>query len=314
MGASVSTALAEILGAAIALNMLFHLPLKIGSILILGVVLALQFSNSYRKIEKIIIGFVSLIGLSFLFEITLVQTDWAAATSGWVTPAFPGGSMVVIMSVLGAVVMPHNLFLHSEIIQSRQWNLQDETVIRKQLKYEFGDTLLSMLIGWAINSAMILIAAATFFTNHTVVNDLAQAEAMLRPMLGNAAGVVFALALLFAGLSSSITAGMAGGSIFAGIFGEPYNISDPHSKAGVLLTMIPATLIIFLISSPFDGLVYSQMLLSIQLPITIFTLIYLTSSKKVMGKYANSPLDKVLLWVIGLAVTFLNIALLVSSL
>ena len=314
VGASVSTALAEILGAAIALNMLFHLPLKIGSILILGVVLALQFSNSYRKIEKIIIGFVSLIGLSFLFEITLVQTDWAAATSGWVTPAFPGASMVVIMSVLGAVVMPHNLFLHSEIIQSRQWNLQDETVIRKQLKYEFGDTLLSMLIGWAINSAMILIAAATFFTNHTVVNDLAQAEAMLRPMLGNAAGVVFALALLFAGLSSSITAGMAGGSIFAGIFGEPYNISDPHSKAGVLLTMIPATLIIFLISSPFDGLVYSQMLLSIQLPITIFTLIYLTSSKKVMGKYANSPLDKVLLWVIGLAVTFLNIALLVSSL
>ena len=171
-----------------------------------------------------------------------------------------------------------------------------------------------MLIGWAINSAMILIAAATFFTNHTVVNDLAQAEAMLRPMLGNAAGVVFALALLFAGLSSSITAGMAGGSIFAGIFGEPYNISDPHSKAGVLITMVPATLIIFLISSPFDGLVYSQMLLSIQLPITIFTLIYLTSSKKVMGKYANSPLDKVLLWVIGLAVTFLNIALLVSSL
>lgn len=312
IGASISTALAEILGSAIALNMLFQLPIKIGSLLTLVVVLVLQFTNSYKKIEKIIIGFVSLIGLSFLFEISIVNNDWGAAAAGWVTPAFPAGSMVVIMSVLGAVVMPHNLFLHSEIIQSRQWNLQDETLIRRQLKYEFGDTLLSMGIGWAINSAMILMAAATFFAGGTVVSDLAQAQAMLRPLLGNAAGVVFALALLFAGLSSSITAGMAGGSIFAGIFAEPYNIKDIHSKAGVLVTMVPAALIIFLIRTPFDGLIYSQMLLSIQLPITIFTQIYLTSSTKVMGRYANSKVDKTLLWAIGLIVTFLNVALLVS--
>jgi manganese transport protein len=101
---------------------------------------------------------------------------------------------------------------------------------------------------------------------------------------------------------------MAGGSIFAGIFAEPYNIADSHSRAGVLVTMVPAALIIFFISSPFDGLIISQMLLSVQLPITIFTLIYLTSSKKVMGKYANSRLDKVFLWSIGLIVTFLNVA------
>jgi len=312
VGAAISTALAEILGAAIALNMLFHLPIKIGSLLTLAVVLVLQFTNSYKKIEKIIIGFVSLIGLSFLFEIYLIDTNWAAAASGWVTPAFPKGSMVVIMSVLGAVVMPHNLFLHSEIIQSRQWNLQDETVIRKQLKYEFTDTLLSMIIGWAINSAMILMAAATFFTQNTVVNDLAQAQEMLKPLLGNAAGVVFAVALLFAGLSSSITAGMAGGSIFAGIFGEPYNLQDNHSRLGVLITMVPATLIIFLIASPFDGLIYSQMLLSIQLPITIFTLITLTSSQKVMGTHANGTWLKILLFGIAGIVTYLNAALLLS--
>ena len=137
---------------------------------------------------------------------------------------------------------------------------------------------------------------------------------MLKPILGNAAGVIFAVALLFAGLSSSITAGMAGGSIFAGIFAEPYNIRDSHTKAGILITMIPATLIIFLISSPFDGLIYSQMLLSIQLPITIFTLIYLTSSKKVMGRHVNSPLEKTLLWIIGIVVTLLNIGLLLSYL
>lgn len=312
VGAAISTALAEILGAATALNMLFRLPIKVGALFVLAVVLFLQFTNSYKKIEKIIIGFVSLIGLSFLFEICIVHNDWGAAAIGWVTPSFPKGSMPVIMSVLGAVVMPHNLFLHSEIIQSRQWNLQDEKVIQKQLKYEFGDTLFSMIIGWAINSAMILMAAATFFARKTVVTDLSQAETMLRPLLGNAAGIVFAVALLFAGLSSSITAGMAGGSIFAGIFAEPYDISDSHTKAGILITMIPATLIIFLIASPFDGLIYSQMLLSIQLPITIFALIYLTSSKKVMGEYANSKLNKVLLWCIGLIVTILNIALLVS--
>lgn len=314
MGASISTALAEIMGAAIALNMLFHLPIKIGSLLVTGVVLVLQFTNSYKKIEKIIIGFVSLIGLSFLFEILIIRIDWGSAAVGWVAPSFPRGAMLVIMSVLGAVVMPHNLFLHSEIIQSRQWNLQDETVIHQQLKFEFADTLLSMAIGWAINSAMIIIAAATFFASGTVVTDLAQAQAMLTPLLGQAASLVFALALLFAGLSSSITAGMAGGSIFAGIFAEPYDIADSHSKAGVLITMVPATLIIFLITNPFDGLIISQMLLSIQLPVTIFTLISLTSSKKVMGKYANTPFGKVLLWGIGLIVTMLNVALLVSYL
>ena len=310
--AAISTAIAEILGAAIALQMLFRIPIKIGSILVLLTALILQFTNSYRKIEKVIIGFVSLIGLSFLFEICIVHIDWGASAAGWITPSFPKNSMPIIMSVLGAVVMPHNLFLHSEVIQSRQWNLQDENVIQKQLKYEFCDTLFSMLIGWAINSAMILMAAATFFVHKTTVTDLSQAESMLTPLLGNAAALVFAIALLFAGLSSSITAGMAGGSIFAGIFAKPYDISDSHTKAGILITMVPAALIIFLIASPFDGLIYSQMLLSIQLPITIFTLIYLTSSKKVMGKYANSKRNKVLLWCIALIVSFLNIALLVS--
>lgn len=314
VGAAISTALAEILGASMALNMLFKLPIRIGAILVLVVVLVLQFTNSYKKIEKIIIGFVSLIGISFLFEIFMVHNDWNAAVKGWIVPSFPTGSMLIIMSVLGAVVMPHNLFLHSEIIQSRQWNLKEEKIIQEQLKYEFYDTLFSMIIGWAINSAMILLAAATFFTRKIVVTDLSQAEAMLSPLLGNMAGIIFAVALLFAGLSSSITAGMAGGSIFAGIFAEPYDIKDSHTKSGVLLTMIPATLIIFLISSPFDGLIYSQMLLSIQLPITIFALIYLTSSKKVMGKYANSKGNKTALWCIGLIVTILNIALLVSYL
>lgn len=123
--AAISTAMAEILGGAIALQMLFHLPIKIGAFLVLVFVLFMQFTNSYRKIEKIIIGFVSIIGISFLIEIGLSNIDFGQAVQGWVTPSFPKHSMPIIMSVLGAVVMPHNLFLHSEIIQSRQWNLKE---------------------------------------------------------------------------------------------------------------------------------------------------------------------------------------------
>ena len=203
---------------------------------------------------------MSLIGFSFLFEVGIVKIDWGAAVVGWVKPSFPSGSMPVILSVLGAVVMPHNLFLHSEIIQSRQWNLEDSSVIEQQLKYEFKDTLFSMIIGWAINSAMILMAAATLYQNGSgkQVDDLTVAGKMLSPLLGNAATVVFALALLLAGISSSITAEMAGGTIFSGIFNQPYDIKTKETKRGVLLTMIPAAVIILFIRQPFEGLVYSR--------------------------------------------------------
>ena len=256
----------------------------------------------------------SIIGLSFIYELSLVEIDWNTALPAWVTPAFPEGSMVVIMSVLGAVVMPHNLFLHSEVIQSRQWNIQDDKIIKKQFRYEYADTILSMVIGWAINSAMILLAAAAFFGTGTPVTELEQANSLLAPLLGNNASVIFAVALLFAGISSTITSGMAAGSIFAGIYKEPYDIKDSHSRIGVLTSLILAFALIMVVSNPFQGLIYSQMALSVQLPITIFTQVYLTSSSKVMGKYKNSTYTKWLLYVIGGIVTLLNVMLLISFL
>ncbi len=309
MLASISTSLAEILGGAIALEMLFGIPIKIGALLVTIFVIIMLFSNSYRVVEKWIIAFVSVIGLSFLYELWLSDIDWSSAIVGWVTPSFPQGSMIVIMSVLGAVVMPHNLFLHSEVIQSRQWNLQDDKIIKKQLKYEFFDTLFSMLIGWAINSAMILLAAATFFKSGTPVTEMQQANSLLEPLLGKNAAVVFAVALLFSGLASTITSGMAAGSIFAGMYKEPYDIKDNHSRMGVAISLIIALAIIFFISNPFKGLIYSQMILSIQLPFTIFLQVYLTSSEKVMGKYKNSTYSKIVLLSLGIIVTGLNIAL-----
>ena len=310
MLAAISTALAEILGSAIGLNMLMGLPINIGAVLATAVTIFMLFSNSYKKIERWIIGFVSLIGLSFLFELTIVKLDWAQAAQSWVTPSLPTGSMPIIMSVLGAVVMPHNLFLHSEIIQSRQWNLEGEDVIKRQLKYEFMDTLLAMGLGWAINSAMILVAAVVFFSNGVVVTELQQAQETLRPLIGETAAVVFALALIMAGFSSSITAGMAGSSIFAGIYMEPFDLNDSHSKTGVLITIIGALVAIFFLTDPFSGIIWSQIVLSIQLPWTALALVYLTSSKSVMGRFSNTKADKITLWVIVIAVTALNLLLL----
>lgn len=310
--ASISTSLAEILGGAIALEMLLKIPIVWGSILTTLFVVIMLFTNSYKKIERAIIAFVSVIGLSFLYELFLVEIDWPLAARSWVTPSIPEGSMLIIMSVLGAVVMPHNLFLHSEVIQSHEYNKGDKTSMKKRLKYEFYDTLFSMLVGWAINSAMILLAASTFHRTGTPVEELQQAQSLLTPLLGQSAGIVFALALLMAGISSTITSGMAAGSIFAGIFGESYHIKDIHSRLGVLLSLGIALLIIFFIDNPFYGLIISQMILSMQLPFTVFLQVGLTSSRRVMGDYVNSRWSTFVLYAIAAIVSALNIMLLFS--
>jgi manganese transport protein len=312
VAAAVATAFAEILGGAIALGMLFHLPLRVGACLTAAVAGALLLWNSYRILEKVVVGFVSLISLAFLAELALVHTHWSEAAVAWVKPDLPHGSMVLVMSVLGAVVMPHNLFLHSEFIQSRQWNLQGEDAVRSHLRFELFDTLFSMGAGWAINSAMILLAAATFYRHHLAVTTLEQAESMLRPMVGPASALLFALALLCAGLASTLTACMAGGSIFSGLFERPFDIREGHSRAGVALTLLPALAAVFFITDTFRMLILSQILLSIQLPFTILLQVHLTSSRKVMGTYANTRLGGTLLWVVAAVVIALNLLLLQS--
>lgn len=310
--ASISTSLAEILGGAIALEMLFDVPIIWGSLLTAFFVTIMLFTNSYKRIERSIIAFVSVIGLSFLYELFLVDIDWPLAARSWVTPSVPEGSLLVIMSVLGAVVMPHNLFLHSEVVQSREYNKQDDASIRKLLKYEFYDTLFSMGVGWAINSAMILLAAATFFAHHIGVEELQQAKSLLEPLLGNQAATIFALALLMAGISSTVTSGMAAGSIFAGMFGESYHVKDVHSRVGILLSLGMALIVILFIENPFQGLIISQMILSVQLPFTIFLQVGLTSSKRVMGQYVNSRWSSFVLYTMAAVVSVLNLALLFS--
>lgn len=311
--ASISTSLAEILGGAIALEMLFGIPIAWGAVLTTAVVLIMLFTNSYKRIERAIITFVSIIGLSFIYELFLVDIDWPSAMRGWVTPTFPNGSMIVIMSVLGAVIMPHNLFLHSEVVQSLEYHKQGEKSIRSRLKYELFDTLFSMIVGWAINSAMILLAAAAFFGGGVPVEELQQAKELMTPLLGENAGNIFAAALLLAGVSSTVTSGMAAGSISAGIFGESYHVKDSHSQIGIVASLGIALLLIFFIGDPFQGLLVSQMVLSLQLPFTVFLQVWLTSSPRVMGQYANTPLNRTVLYGIAIIVTLLNIYLLIAQ-
>lgn len=313
MLATVSTAMAEILGAAIALEMLFKIPIKLGCLIILPFIIFFLFSNSYKKVERWIIAFVSLIGLSFLIELFLVKVPVKDVVFGWITPSIPSGSLVVVLSILGAVVMPHNLFLHSEIIQSRQWNTQDEKVIKHQLKFEFVDTLFSMFIGFLINSSMIIIAHATFYSKGILVESLPQAQQMLKPILGSFSATIFAFALLLSGISSSITAAFTGGTIMAGLYKRPYNIEELPTKVGIIIPLVLASIIILFISNPFKALIISQMLLSLQLPITIIIQIYLTSSKKVMGNFANSLADKIILLIVAALVIGLDIFLIITS-
>lgn len=310
--ACISTALAELLGGAIGLKMLTGLPLPAGAFLSCCFAIYMLFSKNYQRLEKWIMGFVSLIGLAFLFELTLAKVSWGAALQGWVVPVVPAGALPVIVGVLGAVVMPHNIFLHSEVIQSRQLREQGDSAIRKHLKFEFLDTLTGMGAGWAINSAMIIMAAAVFHARGIQVTELPQVTETLVPIFGNLSATVFALGLIFAGLASSVTAAMAGGSIFAGIYREPFDIADIHSKIGVVITVFGGMVAILALKDPFKGILWSQIALSLQLPFTIFPMIWLTSSRVVMGEYANRRYGATVLWITGLIVIGLNIALLVD--
>lgn len=310
LAACVATMMAEILGGAIALQMLLGLPVRVGAALVAVVSLALLLTNSYTRVERWIIGFVSLIGLSFLIEVGLVDVDWPRVAASCVSPSMPLGSAAVVASVLGAVVMPHNLFLHSEIIQSQKFNVRGPDVIRERLDHELFDTLFSMLVGWGINSAMVVLAASTFWVAGAPVEDLASVSQTLEPMLGQGATVVFACALLLAGISSSVTAGMASGTISAGLAGEPYDIRDRHSSIGVVATFMLAFVIILFVRDPFQGLVWSQVALSLQLPLTVIAQIWLTSSHAVMGEHANGPLLKAALIAIAVTVIILNAMLL----
>lgn len=313
MLACVATALAEFLGAAIGVRILTGLPLAISTIIAGAVILTLVTVQRYEAIEHLIISFVSIIGFSYLAELYMVGPDWGGAVAGSVAPRLGSSQIVIAMAVLGAVVMPHNMYLHSEVIQKRNWAASDPEKKRRLLRYEFLDTIAAMGAGWLINSAMVIVAAAVFFRHGLVVTDIEQAAETLRPLAGELARFLFAVALLCSGISSSITACLAGGTVFTGFLGHEIEPRNSWFRTGVLLTSVPAILVIMTIGDTYRALIWSQVALSIQLPLTIIPLTILTRSRKVMGGYANGRTENTLLYLCGGFVIFLNILLLLST-
>jgi manganese transport protein len=310
--ACVATDVAELLGGAIGFNLLFGMPLWSGALLTVLLEVFLIVSQRYHRIEAIIMGFLGIIGLCYLVEIVIVKPDWVELAPSIVVPNINRSSIYVAMAILGAVVMPHNIFLHSNVIHSRKWGISEDEKM-SLLHFEKADTFSAMLLGWVVNSAMIIVAAAVFCRNHVMVDSIEQASATLKPLAGPLAGFLFAVALVFAGVGSSVTSSMAEVNVITGFLGRP---EDPRTllyRISVFVTAIPSFMIILLSIDTFRILIFSQVVLSIQLPFTLIPLLILCHDHKIMGRFRSSRLEFSAAVVISAVVIILNIYLLYST-
>lgn len=310
--ACVATDVAELLGGAIGFNLLFRMPLWSGALLTVLLEVFLIVSQRYHRIEAIIMGFLGIIGLCYLAEILIVKPDWMELAPSIVVPSVNRSSIYVAMAILGAVVMPHNIFLHSNVIHSRKWGISEDEKMAL-LHYEKADTFSAMFLGWVVNSAMIIVAAAVFYRHQVMVDSIEQASATLKPLAGPLAGLLFAVALVFAGVGSSVTSSMAEVNVITGFLGRP---EDPRTllyRVSVFVTAIPSFLIIILSMDTFRILIFSQVVLSIQLPFTLIPLLILCHDRKIMGRFRSNRLEFAAAVIISAVVIILNIYLLYST-
>lgn len=310
--ACVATDVAELIGGAIGFNLLFGMPLWLGAFITVLLELFLIISQRYHRLEVIIIGFLGIIGLCYLVEILLVNPNWAEIAPAIVVPSIDRSSIYVAMAILGAVVMPHNIFLHSNVIHSRKWGNSEEEKLALS-HYERIDTSLAMFMGWVVNSAMIIVAAAVFSGNNIIVDSIEQASETLKPLAGPLAGFLFAVALVFAGVGSSVTSSMAEANVITGFLGKDENPRTLFYRVSIFITAIPSFLIILSGMDTFRILIFSQVVLSIQLPFTLIPLLMLCRDRKRMGKFRSSQLEFVAALLISAVVIVLNMYLLYST-
>lgn len=318
LGASIAaactaTALAEYLGAAIGFNLLFGLPLWLGAPLTLVLVYLAILGQQYHRLERMIVGFLAVIAACYLVELFLVRPDMAAAAPRWVVPSIDGASILVALGMLGAIVMPHNIYLHSNVIQSRDWEV-DPVHRARLMHFELADTTLSMGMGWLVNSAMIIVAAAVFHAHGVAVDSIAQAAATLEPLVGPAARLLFGVALLAAGLSSSVTASLAEANIVTGYLGRPEDPRSATYRWGLVVLTLPAMAIIAVGVDPYWALIVSQVVLSLQLPFTVLPLLWLSRSRRVMGDERTGTLTTAVGALLAAFVIALNLFLLYVTL
>ncbi|MDQ3082423.1 MAG: Nramp family divalent metal transporter, partial [Gemmatimonadota bacterium] len=310
--------LAEVIGSAIALNLLFGIPLPIGiGITALDVMIVLYLQNKgFRLLEALVITLVATVGFAFIFEIWLSQPPFGEVMRGFLptTQVVTNPAMLyVAVGILGATVMPHNLYLHSSIVQTRKY---EETLSGKKeaVKYAFIDSTIALTFALFINAAILIIAAATFHTSgNSDVAEIQDAYKLLTPLLGAGASTVFALALLASGQNSTLTGTLAGQIVMEGFL----NIRlRPWLRRLITrsIAIVPAAIVAILYgeSGTAQLLVFSQVILSMQLSFAVFPLVKFTSEKVKMGDFANPVWLKVLAYVIACIIAGLNIWLLLQ--
>jgi len=313
-----ATDLAEVLGSAIALQLLFGLPLVWGVLITAGDTLALLFLShlGIRKIEAVIISLITVIGVSFFVELALASPDWGGVAGGLV-PSMPNSTALFIaIGMLGATVMPHNLYLHSALVQTRRIGPTDAEK-KQAIRLNTVDSAVALNMAFFVNAAILIMAAAVFHrSGHTEVAEIQDAHRLLNPLLGAAiAPVAFAVALLASGQSSTITGTLAGQIVMEGFLS--IRIS-PWARRLItrLLAVVPAVITVVVFGDAGTGmlLVLSQVVLSLQLPFAIIPLVHFVSDRKAMGRFAIGPWVRALAWICALIVVGLNGKLVVDTL
>jgi manganese transport protein len=310
--------LAEVIGTAIALNLLFGIPIAYGVIITsLDVLLVLYLQNKgFRLLEALVIALIATVGACFLFEIILSQPPFGEVMRGFIPSAdvVRNPSMLYVgIGILGATVMPHNLYLHSSIVQTRQY---EETPAgkREAVRFAFIDSTIALSFALFINAAILIIAAATFHTSgHSGVGEIQDAYKLLTPLLGAGASTVFALALLASGQNSTLTGTLAGQIVMEGFLNirlRPW-VRRLITRA---IAIVPAAIVAIMYGESGTArlLVFSQVILSMQLSFAVFPLVAFTSDKVKMGEFVNPKWLKALAYLVAFVIATLNIWLLLQ--
>ncbi len=310
--------LAEVLGMAIGLNLLFHLPILWGvSLAILDTFLILYLQRKgMRYMEAFIFSLVAIIGASFFLELFFAKPNAAELITGFIPGLKDSGALYIAIGIIGATVMPHNLYLHSSLVQTRRNKKGDEGILMA-LKYNFIDSAIALNLAFFVNASILILAATVFFKNgyHDIV-EIQDAHRMLQPLLGEKlAPILFAVALIASGQSSTITGTLAGQIVMEGYL--DLRIA-PWLRRLItrLIAVVPAFLVIWFLGEEKIGdmLILSQVILSIQLGFAIIPLIQFVSDKERMGKFAIGNLVKLLAWVSAVIIVSLNIKLVIQTL
>jgi manganese transport protein len=309
--AAMATDLAEFLGGAIGLSLLLHMPLIAGMAVTAVVTYGLLMSDAYgfRPIELIIGALVALIGLCYFVEMFIAPVDWSAAAFHAVTPQLADGeALFLAIGIIGATVMPHAIYLHSGLIQSRV-PVRDDAGRRKVLHYSNREVVVALSFAGLVNMAMVIMASGAFHAGHQDVAEIETAYHTLTPLLGAAAASVFLLSLIASGISSSTVGTMAGQMIMQGFVGFRIPIWLRR-----LVTMLPAFAVVALGVNATKALVISQVVLSLALPLPMIALIIFTGRADIMGAFANGKLTRIAAVIATAVVLTLNFVLIAQTL